>query len=135
VVRALYVAGTEETAWAEWYRYTSEQGAPPASRLPRDTWRIAIDVTDIGDLSDMATLGLHGITELLPTRRQWRTTQPVGESYHHDGYRGILAPSAAHVGGQVLTVFRPLPALPGILAIPPANHYTDLPALPTGLRT
>jgi hypothetical protein len=93
------VAGTEETAWAEWYRYTSEQGAPPASRLPRDTWRIAVNVTDIGDLSDMATLGLHGITELLPTRRQWPTTQPVGESYCHDGYRGILTPSAAHVDG------------------------------------
>lgn len=135
VVRGLYLAGTEETAWAEWYRYTSEQGAPPTGRLPRDTWRIAVHVTDIGDLSDMATLGLHGITELLPTRRQWPKTQPVGESYYHDGYRGLLAPSAAHVGGQVLTIFRPLPALPGIRAIPPANRYTDLPALPTGLRT
>lgn len=135
MIRALYLAGSEETAWAEWYRYTSEQGAPPASRLPRDTWRIAIDVADIGDLSDVATLGRHGITELVPTRRQWPRTQPVGESYFHDGYRGILAPSAAHVSGQVLTIFRPLPTMPGIRAVPPANHYTELPALPRGLRT
>lgn len=98
-------------------------------------WRIAVNVTDVGDLSAMATLSLHGITELLPTRRQWPRTQPIGESYYDEGYRGILTPSAAHVGGQVLTIFRPLPALPGVRGIPPANRYTELPALPSGLRT
>jgi hypothetical protein len=103
--------------------------------MPRDTWRIAVDVTDIGDLSDMTTLALHGLTELLPTRRQWPLTQPIGEAYYHDGFRGVLTPSAAHVGGQVLTIFRPLPSLPGLKAVSPAKHYAGLPPLPTGLRT
>ena len=43
VVRAFYLADTEDTAWAEWYRHTAELGAPPASRMPRDTWRISVD--------------------------------------------------------------------------------------------
>jgi hypothetical protein len=134
-VRGFYLADTEDTAWAEWYRHTSEQGAPPSSRMPRDTWRIAVNVSDIGDLSSIGTLGKHGITELLPTRRQWPLTQRVGEAYYQAGYRGILAPSAAHVGGQVLTVFRPLPPMPGLRAVPPATTYTELPPLPSGLRT
>ena len=103
--------------------------------MPRDTWRIDVNVTDVGDLTDMATLGLHGITELLPTRRQWPSTQPVGEAYYRGGWRGILTPSAAHLGGHVLTIFRPLPSLPGLRPLPPARRYTDLPPLPTGLRT
>lgn len=40
------------------------------------TWRVAVDVTDIGYLKDMATLDLHGVNELLPTRRQWPLTGP-----------------------------------------------------------
>ena len=135
MVRGFYLADTEDTAWAEWYRHTSELGAAPASRMPRDTWQIAVEVTDIGDLTDLATLGLHGLTELLPTRRQWPLTQPVGEAYYHDGWRGILTPSAAHVGGQVLTIFRPLPVLPGLRTVATANEYAELPPLPTGLRT
>lgn len=135
VVRGFYLADTEDTAWAEWYRQTSEAGAPPASRMPRDSWRISVNVAEIGDLSDMATLALHGLTELLPTRRQWPLTQPIGEAYYHVGCRGILTPSAAHVGGQVLTIFRPLPALPGLTPKPPPKEYTEPPALPTGLRT
>jgi RES domain-containing protein len=135
VVRGFYLADTEATAWAEWYRHTSELGAPPASRMPRDTWRIEVNVTDIGDLSDMATLGLHGITKLLPTRRQWPLTQPLGAAYYREGCRGILTPSAAHVGGRVLTIFRPLPSLPGLKPLPPPKRHTELPPLPTGLRT
>ena len=135
VVRAFYLADSEATAWAEWYRHTSEQGAPPASRMPRDTWRITVDVSDLADLTEPGLLERHGITELRPTRRQWPVTQPIGEAYYHAGFRGLLAPSAAHDGGQVLAIFRPLPALPGLSAIPPPNRYNDLPPLPTGLRT
>lgn len=135
VVRAFYLADTEATAWAEWYRHTSELGAPPASRMPRDTWRIAVDVVDIADLTEPGILGLHGIDELRPTRRQWPLTQPVGEAYFAEGCRGLLAPSAAHDGGRVLAIFRPLPALPGLTPVPPPNRHDELPPLPTGLRT
>jgi len=103
--------------------------------MPRDTWKIAVNVTDIADLTAPGELAAHGIAELLPTRRQWPSTQPVGEAAYHDGFRGLLAPSAARAGGRVLTIFRPLPALPGLRAVPPPRHYTELPPLPRGLRT
>jgi len=135
IVRGFYLADTEDTAWAEWYRHTSEQGAPPASRMPRDTWRIAVDLTDIADLTAPGVLARHGITVLRPTRRQWPLTQPVGEAGYLGGCRGVLAPSAAHEGGLVLAVFRPLPTMPGLTPLPPAHHYDDLPPLPIGLRT
>ena len=134
-MRGFYLADTEATAWSEWYRHTSELGVPPSSRLPRDTWRISIAVSDIADLSAVGVLAGHGITELRPTRRQWPVTQPVGEAYFRDGYRGLLAPSAAHEGGLVLAIYRPLPTLPGLTSMPPPNRYADLPPLPTGLRT
>lgn len=135
VVRGLYLADSEATAWAEWYRHTAEVGIPPATRMPADTWRVAVRVTDIGDLSDETSLAALGVAELKPTRRQWPLTQPIGEACYREGYRGILTPSAAHDGGQVLTIFRPLPALPGLRPLPPPNHYEALPPLPTGLRT
>jgi RES domain-containing protein len=103
--------------------------------MPRDTWRIRVDVSDIADLTEPGLLQRHGITELRPTRRQWLVTQPVGDAYYNAGFRGLLAPSAAHDGGQVLAIFRPLPALPGLSTVPPPNRYDDLPPLPTGLRT
>ena len=103
--------------------------------MPRETWEITADVEDIPDLTAAGVLAAHGINELRPTRRQWPRTQPVGEAYYGAGYRGLLAPSAAHEGGQVLAIFRPLPAIPGLRAMPPAHFYEDLPPLPTGLRT
>lgn len=133
MVRGFYLADSEDTAWAEWYRHTSEQGAPPASRMPRDTWKIAVDVDDIADLTAVGVLAKHGISELRPTRRQWPLTQPVGDAYYCDGCRGLMAPSAAHEGGLVLAIYRPLPALPGLTPVPPPNHYIDLPPLPMGL--
>lgn len=135
VVRGFYLADSEETAWAEWYRHSSELGVPPATRMPRDTWKIAVNVADIADLTAAGVLAGHGIADLLPTRRQWPRTQRLGEALARDGYRGLLAPSAARAGGRVLTIYRPLPALPGLRAVPPPRHYADLPPLPRGLRT
>ena len=135
VVRALYLADTEATAWAEWYRHSAELGVPPANRMPRDIWKVAVRVTDIADLTAHGVLAAHGISELAPARRQWPQTQGVGESYFKDAWRGLVAPSAAHVGGRVLAIFRPLPAVPGLRPVPPVRHYVELPPLPTGLRT
>ena len=134
-VRGFYLADSEATAWAEWYRHSAELGVPPSSRLPRDAWKVRVDVTDIVDLIAPGALAGRGIAELLPTRRQWPQTQPIGNAYFREGRRGLLAPSAAHVGGRVLVIFRPLPALPGLRSVPPPRHQVELPSLPTGVRT
>jgi len=135
VVRALYLADSAETAWAEWYRHTSELGVPPQNRMPRDLWRFEVDLANVADMTTGA-LKRRGITALTPSRRQWPRTQPIGEEAWLNRFAALLAPSAAHEGGQVLAVFRTEPgAVAGIKPVRPAKRVKELPALPTGLRT
>jgi hypothetical protein len=44
VIEALYFADSEETVWAEWYRYLAEAALPPRRGLPRDLWRWEISL-------------------------------------------------------------------------------------------
>jgi RES domain-containing protein len=135
-IRALYLADNEQTAWAEWYRHSSELGVPPQTRLPRAMWRFEVTLDDVADLTDPEILAGHGIKKLQPTRRQWPRTQPIGEAYWKTGRPAMLVPSAAHQGGRVLVIFRPSDAPPeGVQPVPRPRRYTDLPPLPTGLRT
>lgn len=136
VVRALYLADSEATAWAEWYRHSAELGVPPQSRLPRSVYRFEVDLADVADLTGGGALAEHGIDRLAPTRRQWAKTQPIGEACWRAGRRGVLVPSAAHVDGRVLVIFRPTADPPsGVSVLARPRRYTDLPPLPTGLRT
>jgi RES domain-containing protein len=135
VIRALYLADTEATAWAEWMRHTAELGLPPDRRLPRRTWQYRVRVSDIADLAAPGVLDAHGIADLRPTRRQWPGTQPVGEAYWTAGARGLLAPSAAHDGHRVLALFRPMPTVRGVTPVGRPTDYDRLPYIPTGLRT
>lgn len=136
VIRALYLADAPATAWAEWYRHSAELAVPPQERLPRELWRFDIALTEVADLTDPATLAAHGLPRLEPSRRQWAATQQVGEAYHAVGARGLVAPSAARPDGRVLVVFRPEPgAISGVTPVPPPERHSELPPLPTGLRT
>jgi hypothetical protein len=47
VVDALYFADSEDTVWAEWYRFLAEAGLPPRQALPRDLWRRRIELPQI----------------------------------------------------------------------------------------
>jgi RES domain-containing protein len=136
IVRALYLADSPETAWAEWYRHSAELGVPPQQRLPRDMWRFELDLDEICDLTNPDLLADRGLRRLEPSRRQWPTTQPVGEACFAADCRGLLAPSAAHAPGRVLAIFRTAPgALRGVKPRRPPTTYAELPPLPTGLRT
>ncbi len=135
-VRAIYMADSAETCWAEWYRHSAELGVPPHLRLPRALWRLDVDLSEVADLTAGATLAAHGIDVLAPSRRQWPETQQIGEAYWRAGRRAVLAPSAAHVGGRVLAVFRSTgTGIDGVSAIRPSRRYSELPAIPLGLRT
>ena len=136
MVRAVYLADSEATAWAEWFRHSAELGVPPQVRLPRDMWRVEVDLADVADLTADGVLAADGIESLSPTRRQWPQTQAVGERLWGDGAAALLAPSAAHSGGRVLAVFRTSPGpVEGLKPVRPARRFSELPALPTGLRT
>jgi RES domain-containing protein len=131
VVRGFYLADSEATAWAEWYRHGAELGVPPHSRLPRIMRQFEVDLDDVADLTDSAE-----IPAMQPTRRQWRTTQPIGERHWKAGRLGLLVPSAARAGGRVLVIFRPTAdPPPGLTPLLRPKRFDELPPLPTGLRT
>jgi hypothetical protein len=70
VVGALYFADSEQTVWAEWYRYLAEAGMPPEQGLPRDLWRWEISLPDVADLTDDDRLARVGLPSVRPTVAQ-----------------------------------------------------------------
>jgi RES domain len=38
IIDALYLANSEATAWAEWYRHLAERMVPPLAQMPRELW-------------------------------------------------------------------------------------------------
>jgi hypothetical protein len=59
VVDALYLADTEETAWAEWYRHLTERMIPPLAQMPRElwTWQVDVEVADLSTPEKLAAVG------------------------------------------------------------------------------
>ena len=136
MVRAVYLADCEDTAWAEWMRAIAEAGIDPATSFPRSVFTLDVDVTGIADLRTPAKLRrVAGVRTMQPTRRRWPVTQPVGDNLWRAGAHGIVAPSAAHGGHEVLTLFRTAVAVPGLVERGAATTYLTMPRIPTGLRT
>lgn len=66
VVDALYLANSEQTAWAEWYRHLAERAIPPLAQIPRALWTWDVDV-EVADLSSADRLSAVG----LPSAHPW----------------------------------------------------------------
>jgi RES domain-containing protein len=134
VVDALYLADSEETAWAEWYRHLAERMIPPLAQMPRElwTWRVDIDVADLSTPKHLAGVGLNSPT---PGRGSWHVYQTIGEQLSKEGWMGLLAPSAARPSGNVLCLFRDQSGVRGARPLPPPRRITEPPQPPTGLRT
>jgi len=135
LVDALYLAEGEACVWAEWYRHLAEAAIPPASALPRDLWCYQITALEVADLSDAARLAQVGLSVPRPGRRGWQPYQAVGEQLHHDGWRGLVAPSAARPASLVLAVFLPAGVLLGDVVPIASTQVGDVPVPPTGMRT
>lgn len=135
IVDAVYLADDEACVWAEWYRHLAEGAIPPSSTLPRDLWRYQITDLQVADLSDAARLTRVGLSVPRPGRRGWRPYQAVGEQLNLEGWRGLIAPSAARPASLVLAVFVSTGALPDDLAPIASTQVADVPVPPTGMRT
>jgi RES domain-containing protein len=135
VVDALYLADSEATAWAEWYRALAEAALPPRHALPRALWRWRVDLPRVADLSGEAQRERAGLPAIRPMRRQWPAFQAVGEGLHRDGWAALVSPSAARPEGRTLCVFRTAREIAGVTPVPPPRVVDDPPVVPTGLRT
>jgi hypothetical protein len=134
VVDALYLADSEETLWSEWYRHLAERGLPPMQQLPRDLWRFRVPSLEVADLSNEERLARVGLSSPVPGRRTWPAYQECGEGLWHEGWPGLLAPSAARPDGLVLCLFIAGPALPATpIALP--RMLAEPPIPPSGMRT
>ena len=135
VVDALYLADSEETAWAEWYRHLAERAIPPLAQMPRELWTWEVDV-EVADLSTEPKLAAVGLASPTPGRRDWSAYQRVGEQLAAAGWAGLLAPSSARVDGTVLCLFRRSEySVDGVTAVPPPLRVSEPPPPPIGLRT
>jgi hypothetical protein len=135
VVDALYLADTEACGWAEWYRHLAEAGLPPGVALPRDMWRYEGSPLRVANLSTPDRLARVGLPQPQPGRRGWPAFQAAGEELYRQGWRGVLASSAARPTGLVLVVFLPAPAIPAELVPAGYTRVSQSPAPPTGMRT
>lgn len=131
-VEGLYLADSEQTAWAEWYRALGELGIPPEQGLPRELWSFAVDLDRIADLSDVQRLEAVGLPIPKPSRRQWQAFQAVGEQLHAQGWAGVLYPSAALAAGRALCVFREHDEIEGVTTDKLQARYNALPPDPVG---
>lgn len=133
-VDALYLADSEDTVWAEWYRHLAELAIPPLAQMPRElwTWDVDVEVADLASDDRLAAVGLGGP---VPGRSGWPSFQSVGEQLWRDGWNGLIAPSAARPDGRVLCLFRHDDIVNGAKPMPPARPVSEPPPPPTGLRT
>lgn len=134
-VDALYLADSASCAWAEWYRHLAEASIPPNFAMPRDLWRYDLQPLEVADLSDPDRLARVGLTSPRPGRRSWPYFQGVGEQLHGEGWRGLLAPSAARPDSRVLVVFLPDETIPAELVATGYTRIADPPAPPIGMQT
>jgi RES domain-containing protein len=134
VIDALYLADSEETAWAEWYRHLAERMIPPLAQMPRELWTWEVDV-EVADLASSNGLAATGLNTPAPRRDDWHPYQRIGEQLAKEDWAGLIAPSAARPDGQVLCLFRHGRDIRGAKPLSPPRRITEPPPPPTGLQT
>jgi RES domain-containing protein len=131
---ALYAADSEATVWAEWYRYLAERGKSPVDDLPRDLYRIAVDLTDVADLrTQAARAAADAPARIRPTSAQWPAFQSLVGRLEAQGAQGVLYASAARTRSLCLCVFEA--GLSGLRIEGEPVRVMAPPPPPRGLRT
>jgi RES domain-containing protein len=120
--------------WAEWYRHLAEHGIPPQRALPRDLWRWRVDV-EVADLRTEEMLAAVRLAAPTPGRSTWLPFQAVGEQLWREGWRGLVAPSAARPAGLTLCLFRDAEAVEGAEPVGRPQRIDVAPAPPVGMTT
>lgn len=100
----LYLALERETTVHEFYRLAKRQGRDPEDFLPRRLYRYDIALAALLDLREPATRTALQLSDPELRSSDAAKCQQIGESAHHLGLEGILAPSATGEG-VILAVF------------------------------
>jgi RES domain-containing protein len=108
---------------------------PPHVALPRDLWCYDVAPLEVADLSNASRLARVGLAIPQPGRRSWPPYQAVGEQLWREGWRGLVAPSAARPKSRVLVVYLKRGAVPAEVAPAASKRVTEAPVPPTGMQT
>jgi hypothetical protein len=135
VIDSLYVADSAACVWAEWYRHLAERALPARYALPRDLWRYDVAPLQVADLGHPELLARVGLALPRPSRSTWPDFQAIGEQLHDEGWRGLIAPSAARPRDHVLVVFLPEPVVPAEVVATSYTRVREPPPPPTNMRT
>lgn len=100
----LYMALSQDTVVAEFYRHAERQGMPPENMLPRRFQEYQVELGLLLDLRDKQVRPDLGLTDAVIQSDDPSTCQSVGDAAHYAGFEGIVAPSATGTG-EVLAVF------------------------------
>jgi RES domain-containing protein len=131
---ALYLADTPETAWAEWYRALAARAQKPADDVPRELYRIVIDLDDVVDLSSTRLRQEAALpTRVRPSESQWPAFQRFATAMRAEGARGVLYSSAARTRSLCLCVFEA--GLGGLRVESEPVSVITPPPPPRGMRT
>jgi len=88
----------------EFHRLARRQGVAVHGFLPRELYRLRVDLHAVLDLRGERARDMIGLGERELRGDDLRACQAVGAAAHSVGIEGILAPSAAN-GGTALAVF------------------------------
>jgi RES domain-containing protein len=132
-VRGLYLADEPATAIAEWYRLLAERGLPPRYAVPFDLhrWEYVMVLADLRTAEQLQRVGLEPPR---PARRTWPSYQDVGDQLHREGWKGLIAPSAARPGHEIVCIFCESWPPPSARPIERCS-LEEIPAPPTGMTT
>lgn len=129
----MYLAESEETAWAEMYRWLAEARRAPTVAMPRDLHHVTVDLERVADLRAERARGALRLPRMRPTRQQWLAFQVVGEALESAGAQGVLYASTARSRSTCLCVFEA--GLRGLTAAGEPIRVITPPPVPRGLRT
>jgi RES domain-containing protein len=109
-----YAALESDGAWAELVRYEgirTEQQRVDADMTMR-LWQLTIEETEIADLADFDTIEACGLDPAEVVAESHTYCQALADELRAEGFRGVLAPSAAYPGVTNLSLFGPRREIP-----------------------
>lgn len=93
----LYLCTTRVCAAAELARLAHRQGLSVEHFLPREVWRVQVNLNKVLDLTDKSVLGTLAIVAEDLIRDDYQLTNEIGEAAYELGFQAVIARSATGV--------------------------------------
>lgn len=123
----VYLCLTRPCVVAELTRQADRQGIAVADLLPREVWRVQVELDAVLDLSDQRVLDHLGVDPVDLTREARELTHEIGEAAFEQGFQAVRSRSATGVD-EVLSIF--VERLAGaVMEVELVEEWTEVPDL------